>query len=515
MSEPKEAPQPQAEQKPQQTQLQPAQPQPTEQIPQDNSQNKKIFKWLQSLYYHDLPRLRFWCNLFFYFAFLISFIIGGCNLVKNTKPSGHQSLDKTIENFKNSIKQTDNTSNSDSDFSAMTKQKDNTSNFDSEFSAMTNSSWEITEEYSNLNIDDYIIQINDVDNIVKTTTIQHNIVQQPDIITSFDNYVLDGSVKLFLEDTIEKIVESHIKRKNSECYIIKKDDLDNALKSVAMASRQEVADDYHKNFSILVTILTIFGIAFPIIIALIQHNFNERQLEKLDETEKIVNETQKQVKDVLSKAKTTSEHAESAKEQADEALKQVKKTATQAENIKIQAEKISKQMSDVAIENKQNLCNINALFEQNKQLNFELNNDLVLINNGLYKLYKSQDFDDKIIWECLFWGKSYIHFIQGNIYNRRYKQYIKLIINFLDRYINYFNQEFIQKLNNKEKIFTYKNIQTQLKLLIFNIDNIIADLNNENSNQEMDIENINKFIKYKEKIEIINNKYFDEQKEIN
>lgn len=64
--------------------------------------------------------------------------------------------------------------------------------------------------------------------------------------------------------------------------IISEKDLETLLKSVAFAARKEAVDEYKNNFSILLTILTIFGIAIPTILALIQFKFSEKELQKID-----------------------------------------------------------------------------------------------------------------------------------------------------------------------------------------------------------------------------------------
>lgn len=124
-----------------------------------------------------------------------------------------------------------------------------------------------------------------------------------------------------------------------ESYTIQKDDLDNALKSVALASRQEVAEDYHKNFSILVAILAIFGIGFPIIVALVQHSFNDRDLDKIEktaiQTNKASNDAEKAVID-----------ANNAITTANNSLKNAEKNFIESKELKIEILNLSQTFND-------------------------------------------------------------------------------------------------------------------------------------------------------------------------
>ncbi len=212
-----------------------------------------------------LPWLRFWCNLIFCVLFLTSFIIAGCHLIKNTKPQGSKNIIKLIETIKENA---------------------------------------------------------------KTVMIQHQakdkpkVAQQPKDIPSSNSDSLETD-KLPSNNIGNITVESSKTDEYSECYTIRLDDFENALKAVALASHQEAAEDYHKSFSILVTILTIFGIGFPVIIALIQHSFNERDLDKIDGlTDK--------AKDATNKAEDATNKAEDATNKADDATNKANTAINQA-----------------------------------------------------------------------------------------------------------------------------------------------------------------------------------------
>ena len=87
----------------------------------------------------------------------------------------------------------------------------------------------------------------------------------------------DNDIKITTIATGKTVVDNNI--------TISKDDFDVAMQKVAYAARQEAQDEYDKNFSILLTILAIFGIAWPVIIALLQFKFNENELNKIKQAQ--------------------------------------------------------------------------------------------------------------------------------------------------------------------------------------------------------------------------------------
>ena len=54
------------------------------------------------------------------------------------------------------------------------------------------------------------------------------------------------------------------------------------LSEALLAMEARAAAAYNEKFATLLTILTIFGIAWPVIIALLQFKFNEKELEKIE-----------------------------------------------------------------------------------------------------------------------------------------------------------------------------------------------------------------------------------------
>ena len=67
--------------------------------------------------------------------------------------------------------------------------------------------------------------------------------------------------------------------------VITEDAFKETMQQVAYSSRQEAQNEYDKSFSTLLTILTIFGIAWPVIIAMLQFKFNESELNKIKQAQ--------------------------------------------------------------------------------------------------------------------------------------------------------------------------------------------------------------------------------------
>lgn len=74
--------------------------------------------------------------------------------------------------------------------------------------------------------------------------------------------------------------QGHGKELSAEGKVYLKEQLHTALMEVS--ARAETA--YNEKFAALLTVLTIFGIAWPVIIALLQFRFNENELNKIDST---------------------------------------------------------------------------------------------------------------------------------------------------------------------------------------------------------------------------------------
>ena len=76
------------------------------------------------------------------------------------------------------------------------------------------------------------------------------------------------------------VVEDKGKTTGDEVQITKSV-MKDTLQQSAYAARREAQNEYDKNFSTLLAILTIFGIAWPVLVALIQYQFNEKKLDEI------------------------------------------------------------------------------------------------------------------------------------------------------------------------------------------------------------------------------------------
>ena len=83
---------------------------------------------------------------------------------------------------------------------------------------------------------------------------------------------------------VKTVVKTTKSEPSERRVVITEDAFKETMQKVAYAVRREAQSEYDKNFSILLTILTIFGIAWPIIIALLQFKFNENELEKIHQS---------------------------------------------------------------------------------------------------------------------------------------------------------------------------------------------------------------------------------------
>lgn len=66
-----------------------------------------------------------------------------------------------------------------------------------------------------------------------------------------------------------------------------------------MEVSEKAESAYNERFATLLTILSVFGVAWPVIIGLLQLKFSERELDKIDNSVKVSQETQKGVEDLL------------------------------------------------------------------------------------------------------------------------------------------------------------------------------------------------------------------------
>ena len=104
-------------------------------------------------------------------------------------------------------------------------------------------------------------------------------------------------------------VTAEPKAANGRSVRITQKALEDALQQSAYAARQEAQNEYDKNFSTLLTILTIFGIAWPLVVAFAQYKFNERELDKIQVAEKNASDSVTMSKEARDKANKALEEA--------------------------------------------------------------------------------------------------------------------------------------------------------------------------------------------------------------
>ena len=94
------------------------------------------------------------------------------------------------------------------------------------------------------------------------------------------------------------------------------------LSEALLAMEARAAAAYNEKFATLLTILTIFGIAWPVIIALLQFRFSEKELKKIENAQNNAAESLIQAREAQNNAAESLIQASEAREKAEESLKQ-------------------------------------------------------------------------------------------------------------------------------------------------------------------------------------------------
>lgn len=98
------------------------------------------------------------------------------------------------------------------------------------------------------------------------------------------------------------------------------------LSEALLAMEARAAAAYNEKFATLLTILTIFGIAWPVIIALLQFKFSEKELEKIEKA-------QDKAEESLSRASDAGEKAEDCLKRTQEAQEKIEKISQEAKEL--------------------------------------------------------------------------------------------------------------------------------------------------------------------------------------
>ncbi len=136
--------------------------------------------------------------------------------------------------------------------------------------------------------------------------------QEIQITVNFNNKPVEGTETVETTRQVPVACPFSGERKTSEAKTIVKttksepserrvtiteDAFKETMQKVAYETRKEAQNEYDKNFTTLLTILTIFGIAWPVIIALLQFKFNESELNTIkqaqDNAQSAINKAEK------------------------------------------------------------------------------------------------------------------------------------------------------------------------------------------------------------------------------
>lgn len=106
-------------------------------------------------------------------------------------------------------------------------------------------------------------------------------------------YPFSGETKV---SEVKTVIKTTKPESSDRRVVIAQETFKETMRQVAYKAHKEAQNEYDKSFSTLLTILTIFGIAWPAIIALLQFKFNERELNKIkqaqDDAQKALNDNQ-------------------------------------------------------------------------------------------------------------------------------------------------------------------------------------------------------------------------------
>lgn len=137
--------------------------------------------------------------------------------------------------------------------------------------------------------------------------------------------------------------KGHGKELSAEGKAYVKEQLYTALMEVS--GKAESA--YNEKFAALLTVLSVFGIAWPLILGFLQFRFNEREINKIDESADKITGIEQTAKNAEEQANNAKEQAKKAEEQANNAEVKIKDVEQTAKNAEEQANKAEDRIMDV------------------------------------------------------------------------------------------------------------------------------------------------------------------------
>ena len=163
-----------------------------------------------------------------------------------------------------------------------------------------------------------------------------NIVLEVLIVVAFVWFackLIDNIKPQKIKDSVVTInVTAEQKAANGRSVRITQKAFEAALRQTAYLARQEAQQEYDRNFAILLSLLTIFGIAWPLIVAFVQYKFNERELDKIQVAEKNASDALVNAIDASNTANNASNHATEASNNANKASIEASQASTAASN---------------------------------------------------------------------------------------------------------------------------------------------------------------------------------------
>ena len=103
-----------------------------------------------------------------------------------------------------------------------------------------------------------------------------------------------GEMKTSEVKTVVKTTKSEPSERR---VVITEDAFKETMQQVAYSARLEAQNEYDKNFATLLTILAIFGIAWPVLMQILQFKFNEKSIDQINKSEAEINSLQKKFED--------------------------------------------------------------------------------------------------------------------------------------------------------------------------------------------------------------------------
>ena len=108
-------------------------------------------------------------------------------------------------------------------------------------------------------------------------------------------YPFSGETKV---SEVKTVIKTTKPESSDRRVVIAQETFKETMRQVAYKAHKEAQNEYDKSFSTLLTILTIFGIAWPVIIAMLQFKFNEKKIDEIELATKKIKQIEKKTKEI-------------------------------------------------------------------------------------------------------------------------------------------------------------------------------------------------------------------------